>query len=170
MKVLSGTFRSDRANADAPDPGALANVPRPPPWLGKGARRHFKRLAERAIGLQVLADTDIEALALAAAALEEYLQADELVRTHGLTFMSENGPKKHPAVAVRSDAWRRYRDALRSFGFTPADRDHVAKAKSGRPRTIFPPAISWEEERRLISEGAIDATLGLRVIRGGRKS
>jgi P27 family predicted phage terminase small subunit len=90
------------------------------------------------MALRVLADTDAPTLALACAALAEYQQADAMVVAEGITLTRTDatGQKvvvRHPAVAIRADAWRRARDALRAFGLSPADRDRVAQVGDRKP-------------------------------------
>jgi P27 family predicted phage terminase small subunit len=69
---------------------------------------------------------DGDSLALAAVAIEEFAAADELVRSEGLILTRPAGGKyKHPAVAVRADAWRRVQSGLRSFGLDPVARASV---------------------------------------------
>ena len=80
-------------------------------------------------GTGVYASGDRFALELAAHAYQEWFTANAEVKSRGLTYQSTGDAgtiiRRNPAVAIRSDAWRRLRLALIEFGLTPAARSKV---------------------------------------------
>ena len=128
LRVIEGTWRKDRARPAEPTPPP--GIPDPPPWLPPTAAPHFERIAAVAGKLGVLSTLDGEAVAMAAVALAEYLEADAAIRQARSTVLlrqTRNGTSAypHPSVAIRADAWRRLRDALRDLGLSPVARASV---------------------------------------------
>lgn len=109
MKVLMGTARKDRMNANEPQPkvGAL-----PPPFLPRQgpAWVAWNRLAPILTATRVLTECDGDALAVTCMALEEYLSA-----------------RHAPDQWRRADAAaKRYQAGLLQFGLTPSSRVRVS--------------------------------------------
>lgn len=128
LKARRGTLRKSRLNPK--EPRLEVFLPAPPPWLSPRACDFYARLGAIAEIAAVVTRADGDALGLAAAALEELVEADEIIRKEGavLTRTTENGEVhyRHPAAIQRADAWRRYRDALRAFGLDPQSRAGVS--------------------------------------------
>jgi P27 family predicted phage terminase small subunit len=129
VKELQGTLDSRRQNVR--EPRVTFGMPKPPRWLkSEKALEHFQAIGEVAVEAGVISTVDGNALAMAAAALCEYIAACEDVDANGL-LMSEstkegNGRTRlNPAASVRSDAWRRFREGLRMFGLDPQSRGSV---------------------------------------------
>jgi len=102
-----------------------------PDWLRGKALWAWRQLAEIMgdHGMKVLTRADRHALSLLCDAYGEYRDARKIVDKEGLviTVLTEMGPlpRKHPAVAIYQDAWRRVRAMLIEFGLTPAARSKV---------------------------------------------
>lgn len=124
LKLLSGTFRPDRArNEPQPPVGAT-----PPPYLPSSgpARAAWDRLAPGLIETRVLTEADAEALAIGCMALAEFLSA-----------------RRRKAEWRRADsAWKRYTSILKDFGLTPASRTRVAAV----PASPSDPLAEWERK------------------------
>lgn len=84
IKVLQGTFRNDRSNAEAPDPSN--DLPRSPGWLSPEAREHFGVLKERLDSVGLASKTFTEVHALAAQRLADLAELREMVRTESWDF------------------------------------------------------------------------------------
>ncbi|HEY4370274.1 MAG TPA: phage terminase small subunit P27 family [Steroidobacteraceae bacterium] len=123
IKARKGTLKPSRTNSKAPRPAV--KLAAPPRWLTERATSIYRRLGLALLELRVIGSSDGEALALAAHAGDEFLQADELVQRDGITLTRGSTIYKNPAVSIRESAWKRYRDALRSFGMDPQSRDGV---------------------------------------------
>ena len=79
----------------------------------------------------VLAHADQISLAITCDAFADYLQADQLIKEHGMIYESMNREgqkmlKQNPAVTMKSDAWRRVQIGLGKFGLSPSDREKIS--------------------------------------------
>lgn len=127
-KRTRGTLRKCRLQQHEPQPEVF--LPDAPKWLSRRARKFYAQLGAITELARVVTRADGEALALAASALDELVQAEKTIRKEGaiLTRTTENGVShyRHPAAVLRESAWRRYRDALRAFGLDPQSRGTVS--------------------------------------------
>lgn len=134
LKVLHGTARPDRVNANEPKPEGFGK--RPPAWLKGRARTHWGRIQPIVEGMRVSTDADPVALALLCDALAQYVQASDVLRTKGnnVELFDEDGRciEYRPRTEVRivADAWRRVNLMLQQFGLTPASRAKVQAAEA----------------------------------------
>lgn len=140
LKVVSGTYRPDRANPDAPD--AAKERPQPPAWLDESAGAWFELLADRIEGLGLASSTYTEALALAAARMAEIEECNEAIATYGRVYETKttNGDKavkNNPAVAQRNEAMRHLQSLLAEFGLTPASIGKVANPNQSNDKNRF---------------------------------
>ena len=137
QKRREGTYRPDRDNQFEVD----SAVPDPPPMLtgtsdsdllNEWRRRgmdHWYRLTDFLSEENLISRLDGDALALLCLAFVEYEEADKEVAMYGLTVMSEKGGfYQHPAVGVRTNAWKKILRLCREFGMTPSAR---ASLKTG---------------------------------------
>ena len=115
------------------EPKPRRGVPKPPAWIEPDteAMATWEELAAELNAMEVLTLADRAALAALVSAYRDWLAADEAIVEHGLT--QERGSEKtgfsiiaRPEVAIRSDAWRRYKSMLIEFGLTPSARTRVA--------------------------------------------
>ena len=106
-------------------------IPDPPKWLAGAALDHWRELVPELDEMGVLTTADGSALALLCSAWAECLAADEAIAEHGLTqtrttAAGSTSVALRPEVALRSDAWKRYKSMLVEFGLTPSARTRVA--------------------------------------------
>jgi len=158
LKKKQGTLRKSRLNPK--EPRLEVFLPHPPPWLSPCAREFYARLGAIAEIAAVVTKVDGDALGLAAVALEELVEADEIIRNEGavLKRTTENGEVvyRHPAAIQRADAWRRYRDALH-------DRQFVVSLEGGGPlgpMPELPEALQavWHEVVAAVPRGVLCPT------------
>ena len=72
---------------------------------------------------RVLTAADGDAIAMLCVAFEEWKSADIIVRDEGEICHSEKGGVyQHPAVGIRTNAWKKIVRMLREFGLTPSAR------------------------------------------------
>lgn len=129
LKLLRGTSRKDRQNADAPD--AVPESMRAPSWLPRGAVEHFGVLRARVEALGLDSATYTEALAIAAQRVYEIERLNAQIEAEGDTYktIGVSGAeclKGHPGVAQRSEAMRHLQSILAEFGLTPASIQKVS--------------------------------------------
>lgn len=139
LKIVSGTDRPDRMNADAPKD--MAGVLEAPAWLSKRAAELFDQLASIVGEMGVSSVSDVAMLAMVASRLEEVEICTAMIEDMGRTFVSksalddqgrvvEQQIKGHPVVAQRSEAMRHAQSLLVEFGLSPAARSKVSVSKS----------------------------------------
>lgn len=94
-----------------------------PEWLDDDARAEWDLIAPILIKeRRTLTSADIACLASYCAAMAQVMQASRTIAAEGMTFMSKNGPRKHPAVSIRSDAMTQARLLAAELGLTPVSR------------------------------------------------
>ena len=134
LKVVRGTDRADRRNDEAPTPAQVR--PPMPSTLTDTAQANWDRFCTVLENMGVLTIADEFALEQLVEAYADWRQAHEVIAaesTHYVTESSTGGTmiRAHPAVAMRSDAGRRFHSLLSEFGLTPASRSKVSVATGG---------------------------------------
>jgi P27 family predicted phage terminase small subunit len=114
-----------------------------PEWLDDFAKEEWNRLAPELETLGLLAQVDMAAFAAYCSNYSTWRQADEIIKNDGLVIsiyeVDAEGKKvlirikKHPAVAIRSDAFEKMKAFLIEFGFTPASRSRVHLPEENKP-------------------------------------
>lgn len=131
QKKREGTYRPDRddqfeADSAIPDPPPMLTDTSGGDLLNEWRRRgmnHWNRLTEFLSEASLISRLDGDALALLCFAFVEYEEADKEVAMYGLTVMSDKGGVyQHPAVGVRTNAWKKILRLCREFGMTPSAR------------------------------------------------
>lgn len=95
--------------------------------------------------MDVLTVADHLALAMVSDAYDDYFVASEAIDEYGGTYKITNRDeteliKANPAVAMKSDAWRRIQSGLSKFGLDPSSRAGlvVNNPKSDNPFDVKP--------------------------------
>lgn len=105
----------------------LTAAPQPPRWLSKDAKAEWDRVAPILIEeRRTLTIADLATLANYCTAVGQVAEAARIIGKEGLTFMSGFGPKRHPAVAIRSDGMTQARQLAGELGLTPSSRSRPA--------------------------------------------
>ena len=137
IKLVKGTARKHRMNADAPAPNV--GTPTPPEWLSERAIEIFYRLTAILSGMGVSSPDDEAALAILASRMEEVELCTAFIEDHGRTYerRDESGAlimaRARPEVGMRSEAMRHAQSLLSEFGLTPAARSKVSAGQSADP-------------------------------------
>jgi P27 family predicted phage terminase small subunit len=128
VKIAQGTNRPDRDMSIKMNEG----IPDPPGYLSPQALIHWDRMVAACRKVRTLTEADGDALAMLCLAFEEYRTADIIVRDEGEICrvkhvskageVSEGGAYQHPAVGIRTNAWKKIVKMLREFGLTPSAR------------------------------------------------
>lgn len=77
-----------------------ADKVRPPSWLGKAAKREFRRIVKVLEQTKLLTNADVDVLAVYCDALVRYAEASQAVEAEGVTVQGASGPIQNPAVLV----------------------------------------------------------------------
>lgn len=106
---------------------AVTRTPPPPAWLSKSAKAEWRRVGPILIHeRKVLTVADLATFASYCVAAGQVADAADIIAREGMTFMSVSGPKKHPAVAIQSDAMTQARLLANELGLTPVSRSRPA--------------------------------------------
>lgn len=104
----------------------------PPDWLSADALAEWDRVAPILIEeRRTLTVTDIASLVNYCVAVGQAAEASRIITREGMTYMSKTGPKKHPAVAIRSDAMTQARLLAGELGLTPVSRSRPSVRTEG---------------------------------------
>jgi P27 family predicted phage terminase small subunit len=118
-----------------PPTEAPIEITEPPDFLSEGAKQHFRETAKALAEMQILADSDVPALAMYAETYQIRQDALEIVAEEGLTLTSpRNGFLiQHPALGIANTAQDRCLKMMKEFGLTPASRKRIMRSLA-RPR------------------------------------
>ena len=149
LKLLKGTARKCRLNKNEPKPEV--GMPEPPDHLSERAARVYREFTKLLLGTGVLTVADGFALEALAQAYCDHREATEFLDKMGTTVyvVTRSSPdgtthdefKQYPQVTQRSDADKRLRGWLQSFGLTPSDRSKVTAIEKKE-------ANPWDEFKR----------------------
>jgi P27 family predicted phage terminase small subunit len=128
VKIAQGTNRPDRDMSIKMNEG----IPDPPGYMSAQALIHWDRCVAACRKVRTLTEADGDALAMLCVSFEEWKAADIIVRDEGEIcrvqhtskkgVTSEGGAYQHPAVGIRTNAWKKIVKMLREFGLTPSAR------------------------------------------------
>ena len=128
LKVVRGTDRADRRNEAAPKPDR--GRPSAPSRLSAVGREMWGYVVKLTDDAGVLTELDALAVEQLVEAYSDWREARDIVDAEGTHYETENANggkmiRAHPAVAMRSDAARRFQSLMAEFGLTPASRSKV---------------------------------------------
>lgn len=107
-------------------------VPEPPEWLTQDARAEWLRvLPVLLVERRTITTTDLSIFANYCTAIGQVAEANRILEKEGLTFNGPSGPKRHPAIAIRSDGMTQARQMAAELGLTPASRGRPAIKNGG---------------------------------------
>ncbi len=119
-------MRGRKPSTTALAPTPVLDVPRPPAWLSKDAKAEWKRVAPILIHERRTLDVgDMATLGAYCTAAGEVAEASRVVATEGMIYVGASGPKRHPAVAIRSEAMKQVRQLAGELGLTPVSRSRA---------------------------------------------
>ena len=133
LKLLSGTWRKDRATPGEPTP--KIEVPSPPSHLDAEARSEWKRISVDLARLGLVAKIDRAMLALYCQTWSRWVEAERELKRGGLTVSSPNGYNiPSPYVSIATTAAKDLRGLASEFGMSPASRTRVKAEKPTAPK------------------------------------
>lgn len=105
----------------------ISRSPKAPDWLSASAKAEWKRIAPILIHeRKTLTVADLATFASYCVAAGQVADAAVIIAKEGMTFMAASGPKKHPAIAIQSDAMTQARLLANELGLTPVSRSRPA--------------------------------------------
>ena len=119
LLALKGSFKKNpqRLKSRSHEPKPAKAEAKPPTWLSRRGRKIFRELAQITTAMDVLTVADHPALAMLSDAYDDYFVASEAIDEQGATYKITNRDgteliKGNPAVAMKSDAWRRVQSGM----------------------------------------------------------
>jgi P27 family predicted phage terminase small subunit len=113
---------------------------KPPSHLGRIAKSHFNRVVKILDEIGILTPSDCDAIALYAVTYDRWLQAETLIKEHGLITVSPNGyPQQSPYLSIANDCQKKMVQLLGELGMTPKARTRlkIEKPVEDDPLQIF---------------------------------
>ena len=124
LKVLHGTLRKHRTNAN--EPQVLAEIPTCPRELSPIAKKEWRRIAPILADMGLLAKIDRAALAMYCDHYGRWLEAIAALQKYGVVIKSPSGfPMQSPYVAIANKSGEQVRLLLAEFGMSPSSRTRV---------------------------------------------
>ena len=137
-KVIQGTFRSDRALKNEPEPKMVEKLPNPPPVMPKEGKKIWKKLGQELLEKGLLTVVDIPAFEMCCFNYGLYRElADEVCRkeTDPVTgkprrrtlaeYMTGKNSQTMPEYTSMIKAFNTYKSFLAEFGLSPASRSRI---------------------------------------------
>ena len=125
LKLLRGTYRSERAAEHQPMPAT--RVPPCPAHILGEARREWKRTGKLLRDMGLISDLDRSAFAAYCQAWARWVEAEEKLREFGVVIVNKAKGEMYPSPfwKVSEQAVSQMRMFLVEFGMTPASRTRV---------------------------------------------
>lgn len=111
------------------DNGPVLKGIKTPSWMSKDAKAEWKRVFPILRNRRILTTADLGSLENYCVALGTVREMERTLQTEGHVFAAESGPKRHPAVAIQSDAMTRALRLASELGLTPVSRSRPAVRK-----------------------------------------
>ena len=122
--------RGRKAEVRAVD-GALAKVPKPPSWLPAYGKAEWRRVVPQLVADRKIAAHELGTVESYCLAVANMRQAEAAIAQHGMTFMSDSGPKRRPETTILKENLEAARRLAAELGLTPASRGKNSGGASG---------------------------------------
>ena len=111
----------------------------PPVWLSADAKAEWRRIMPLLTERRILTDADRGSLENYCLAIGQVREMERMLQKDGHVVMVGTVPKKHPAVAIQSDAMTRARLLAAELGLTPVSRSRpsVREDRNGAEPDLF---------------------------------
>lgn len=127
VNELRGNPGKRKKNKAEPKP--QSGAPACPAWLDDEAQAEWQRIVPELEQLEVLTKVDRAALVNYCMAWSRLRQAQTVLVDEGLTFETDNGPRKRPEVGIVEKAQSLLKSSLEQFGLSPASRSRISTKK-----------------------------------------
>ena len=124
LKELAGNPGKRPLNRNEPKP--RVTIPTAPSWLTVEGKKEYRRTAKLLLGMRVLTEADMVALASYAHEFDEWRRACNVLALEGKVITSEKGGKYlHPMWGVANTHFKNMIKLMQEFGLTPASRTRI---------------------------------------------
>ena len=116
-------MRGRKPDVIAPGSSAVTELPKTPSWLSNDAKAEWRRVLPILVNeRRTLTLADLATFGAYCSAVGEISEAARIIAREGMVVPGASGPKKHPAVAIKSDAMTQARLLANELGLTPVSR------------------------------------------------
>jgi len=128
LNNLQGNPGKRKENTNEFKPPINDSVPDPPPYLGKFAKKEWKRISPILHKAGLLTECDMTMLSSYCQAYDRWLTAEKKLRTYDeLTYSSDKGNfLQRPEVSIANKAMDDLLRYGREFGLTPSSRRNLS--------------------------------------------
>ena len=124
LKLVDGNPGKTPINDHEPQPDPLAS--KPPSYLDRKAKRHWRDMAPALKELGLLTDVDKDMFAAYCTAYSRWREAEDIIEKEGLTFTNDKGEiKRRPETTIAKEQMMIYKALAAEFGLTPSSRSRV---------------------------------------------
>jgi len=124
LKVLEGNPGKRPLPENEPKPAPIA--PKCPAHLDKQARREWKRVIALLEPLGLINKLNMAALAAYCQVYSRWIEAEKLIRKHGMIVESPNGyPQLSPYMTIANKSLNQMKSYMVEFGMTPASMSRI---------------------------------------------
>ncbi len=128
LKLLEGNPGKRELNQFEPKP--TDGLPICPDWLTDDAKEEWERLASVMSKMGILSEVDQSAFAVYCQTWARWKEAQEHITAEGSTYVTENGVKKNPWVAIANEWQAKLLSVCGEFGLTPSSRSRIVAANA----------------------------------------
>lgn len=114
------------------------DVPDPPVWLGRIAKKEWKRLMPLIYNAKVYTEADFTAFAAYCVSYEQWVMAEKIISATKsdkasppqFTYDAKGVLKPIPEIAIANEAKKQMLLFAREFGLTPSSRNNISAVES----------------------------------------
>jgi P27 family predicted phage terminase small subunit len=124
LKVIEGTDRPDRVNANEPKPKKC--IPKAPKEMTKRVKKYWPKIAKQLNACGILTELDANALGAYCEMYLRWTDANKKLEKHGLIVLSPSKyPIQSPYLAISNKALEQMQKIAVEFGMTPSSRSRI---------------------------------------------
>lgn len=136
LKLVKGTARKGRMNADEPRPDL--GIPAAPDHLNPYALMEWGRITPVLYRMGLLTDLDMAALAAYCVCYARWKEAEEKINRTGLMIKTTNGNAvQSPLVGIANRSLDLMGKFLAEFGLSPSSRSRVTATENKKQESKF---------------------------------
>ncbi len=126
LKELRGNPGRRPLPENEPQPETLPFLPKPPSFLDRAAKAHWKKVGPTLQASGLLTTIDLTAFAMYCHVYSAWLNAVKEAQKVDLTYVTDSGQiKAHPWHKIASDYLDQTFKMMREFGMTPSSRTGI---------------------------------------------
>lgn len=130
LRIIEGNRSKRPLPENEPKPAPVIDIPKPPSWLNRYAKKEWKRLAPELVRTGVLTKADVASFTMLCQAYGKWEYYERDTEKHGDTCFYTNkygaeNEVERPQAKLAQKAHERYKALCTEFGLTPASRPRI---------------------------------------------